>query len=207
MNDEMPIPTPGFRYRWGRLRSLGNSPAAKVSIAIPLVGYFIIFNNEIVDFLRLHSSVCADHCAVSWRLIFLYFGGSALGVAAAIYSFLCPLVIKQYASAAEFLNAENDYFSAPRNMAFLVDRIYEYGGHVPDKLLENIHLEQVTKYEHWQPDILGRFYLVQNYRHWRARLTCYVLIIIGFALIAVPTVLTFVQVLVVASERVLEALR
>lgn len=41
--------------RWSVLRRLGNSTIAKATIAVPLVGYLLLFNGEIVKFLSLHT--------------------------------------------------------------------------------------------------------------------------------------------------------
>jgi hypothetical protein len=94
-----------------RLRAEGNSVIGRISIAVPLIGYFILFNDDIVSYLKLHTSICEGQgCAVSWRLLFIYFAGSAYGAAAAIYSVYCPIVIKSYSSAAQFLETEEGYF-------------------------------------------------------------------------------------------------
>jgi hypothetical protein len=76
---------------WVRLRFVSNSSAAKATILIPLVGYLVLFNEKVVDFLNLIKELNGTHDAgVSYRLILLYLGlcGIALGVM--IYGWFCP---------------------------------------------------------------------------------------------------------------------
>jgi hypothetical protein len=40
---------------WHRLRGIGNPTPAKLTVIIPLIGYLILFNDKIQDWLRLVS--------------------------------------------------------------------------------------------------------------------------------------------------------
>jgi hypothetical protein len=48
VNDSVLLP-------WSRLRNVGKSTAVRVTLLLPLVGYLIIFNKNVADFLQLAS--------------------------------------------------------------------------------------------------------------------------------------------------------
>jgi hypothetical protein len=43
--------------RWGNLRLIGNSVASRATIAVPILGYLVLFNSYVVNALTLHSSL------------------------------------------------------------------------------------------------------------------------------------------------------
>jgi hypothetical protein len=99
------------RFGWTKLREIGNSPAVKLTIAIPLVGYLIIFNESLLHYLDLSrelfgqphtSGASAAH--VSWRLLALYFGLCFIAVGAALYGWYCPDEIKSYRLPSDYIN-------------------------------------------------------------------------------------------------------
>jgi hypothetical protein len=80
---------------WSKLRLLGNSHIAQATLVVPLLGYFLLFNENIFEYLRLHVNFCAKPaCAVSWRLQLLYFGSFFIAIGAGIYGLRCPTVVK-----------------------------------------------------------------------------------------------------------------
>jgi hypothetical protein len=186
---------------------MGNSLAARASIVVPLVGYFILFNSDVVDFLRLHSSICSGRaCEVSWRLLMLYFGGSLYGLGGAVYGLFCPDVIKSFSNAADYLNAQSDYFSNRNNLLYLLDRLVKLGGTVPatiDREVNNRMLPGRIFIKHELAEVMGHYYIALNYSRYRARLICFVSFWLGLALISVPTVFTFAQVLLLAIQRMM----
>jgi hypothetical protein len=96
---------------WTRLREIGNSPVVRLTIAIPLVGYFIIFNESLLHYLDLsrelfgrHSDVAgASGAQVSLRLLLLYFGLCFVAAGAALYGWYCPGEIKSYRLASDYV--------------------------------------------------------------------------------------------------------
>jgi len=93
---------------WTRLRSLSNSTAVKLTVFIPLIGYIVLFNSYVVDYLALsrHLFSSGDTISnISWRLIFIYFGLIFLAIGSAIYQFFCPVEIKQFATSADYIAA------------------------------------------------------------------------------------------------------
>lgn len=89
---------------WTDVRWISNSPAARMVILIPLVGYWIILNNHVVDFSRLsHELVGHDPPGVPWRLFATYFGLCGVAVASALYQIYCPNEVKAFPSASAYV--------------------------------------------------------------------------------------------------------
>jgi hypothetical protein len=116
--------------RWpNALRSMGNSLAARLTIVVPVLGYFLLLNDHVVTLLKGHSSLCNGHaCDAPLRLQLLFLGGSLYGLAAAIYTIACPHVIQRFADASEYFLAQRDYFANSDNLSFLHYDIKRRGG-------------------------------------------------------------------------------
>jgi hypothetical protein len=86
-----------FPPPWTRLRNRENSPLVRLTVLIPLVGYLIIFNAHVIDYielaLELGGSANTD-ATVSSKLLSVYFGLCAIALASVIYSRYCvPIVM------------------------------------------------------------------------------------------------------------------
>jgi hypothetical protein len=85
---------------WNALRRIGNSWIGKDSIALPILSYLILFQDDIIRYLRLHSSFC-ENCEVSWRLHLFYFGCCFFAVG----SLLCVLTLIPLISRERMLSS------------------------------------------------------------------------------------------------------
>jgi hypothetical protein len=97
--------------KWSTLRPVGKSFAVRLTVLIPLIGYFIIFNDAVVGKLKLIEEIAGIDPSnygqsVPPRLFQVYFGLCALGFGAAIYSFLCPPQVSYYGTAAAYVGGD-----------------------------------------------------------------------------------------------------
>ena len=46
---------------WSDLRGVGNSTAVRASIIVPVIGYLIILNSALADYLKLYRIEWTDH--------------------------------------------------------------------------------------------------------------------------------------------------
>jgi hypothetical protein len=114
----------GKEFRWNDLRRIGNSPVARASIAIPVLGYLILFHSDLIDYLKLHGSVCKD-CTVSWRLHLFYFSSCCFAFGSVVYALRCPQVIKKYGVARDYFETEKTYFCG--NLRYLFHQFDQDG--------------------------------------------------------------------------------
>jgi hypothetical protein len=119
---------------WTGLRGLGNSPAVKATILVPLVGYLIIFNQFFLDgfkqweklpthFESLNTS--STHSVVglltsTQRLYLLYYGFTALAIGTLLFR-ACPEIIKENSSDAEFVARRKPLYSDHTLKLFLAE--------------------------------------------------------------------------------------
>src|SRR5665213_1135089 len=117
--DPHPPPRGTFLSRaalWHRLRGIGNSTPAKLTIVIPLVGYLILFNDKLQEWLRLSPSIVGIEAQVSGiepRLLVIYFGLCLIASASFVFSCACPLEVKKYVSPEAYIAGEEEYLSVP----------------------------------------------------------------------------------------------
>jgi hypothetical protein len=185
------------RSRWSVLRGLGNSSIAKATIAVPLVGYLLLFNGEIVKFLSLHTDFCRSaSCGPSLRLLLLYLGCCSIAVGAALYGLKCPALIKKYDSAAAFFEAEKVYFCQPRNLDYL-QRLIELGTET-NPLAQNAPVFSYNGRSEVDPnslaDPMGELYRVLNVSDSKFRIAAFTSYYLGIIIFLIPTAMTFFQV-------------
>jgi hypothetical protein len=102
---------------WTTLRPVGNSWPARLTILLPLVGYFIIFNDalaqsKLVNLIREIEGRTPDSLglSISPRVFQIYFGLCFVAAASALYAWRCPGVVKRHSSAGEYLANEGIHF-------------------------------------------------------------------------------------------------
>jgi hypothetical protein len=76
---------------------------------IPLVGYLIIFNDQITGNSKLFHDLFDNPPAISFRLLSMYFGLCFVAFSSSLFALRCPLEIKKYASAEEFIATEEPF--------------------------------------------------------------------------------------------------
>jgi hypothetical protein len=188
-----------YRARWNNLRDIGNSYVAKASIAVPILGYLILFDSDLIESLKLHSSFCRD-CSVSWRLTAFYFASCFIAVGAVLYSWKCPPLIKKYAGATDFFEAEKNYFCNPNNLKYLVGLITKDKGDDPmdpHNLEEYIDAQVPLRQEHLTAlaGMMGEHYVLQNRNSPKIRIVTYFAYGVGFLILGGSAAITFLQVI------------
>ncbi|SIN83152.1 hypothetical protein SAMN05443247_00044 [Bradyrhizobium erythrophlei] len=91
---------------WSRLRAVGKSSAAKVTVLLPLIGYLIIFNKNVADFLQLAAQFTgADQAqfGVAPKLMLVYVGACAIAAGQGLYGLFCPAEVKGYGHVTPYV--------------------------------------------------------------------------------------------------------
>lgn len=92
------------RLCWSKVRALGNSTPARLSLVIPFFGYLILFNEHVRGILKLSYPMAGPNTVAIVGLAFseisafywTYFGLLLFGVASSIYQIVCAGEIKQH---------------------------------------------------------------------------------------------------------------
>jgi hypothetical protein len=98
---------------WSSVRAIGNSVYVRLTVLIPLIGYLIIFNANVVHYLQLAKEFVGlqnqPESAVSTRLLLIYFGLTSLAGGSAIYSLFCPWQVRHYGTSAAYVGGEREH--------------------------------------------------------------------------------------------------
>src|ERR1041385_1787909 len=103
-----------FSRPWSDLRGISNSYAAKSTILIPLIGYWVIFNERIVKWLDLArefvGAPVVDH--IPSRILWLYLALCAVALGTFIYALRCPPEVKKYGDYRDYVNGDGPAVSS-----------------------------------------------------------------------------------------------
>ncbi|MCE7887797.1 MAG: hypothetical protein DYH13_09905 [Alphaproteobacteria bacterium PRO2] len=192
---------------WTFFRGVSNSNAIKLTIFIPLVGYWILFNEKLLPYIELSraltngASVDTQAAAhVPLNLLCVYFGLCMIAAGSLLYQLFCPREIKQYASAADYVAQEREHISRQERLRiseFLKDTTPEYydrflkeGYGYGDHGVRTLVLED----ERFLPDLMDFYFSHMN--QYRAGLRAALLAFYGagFTALAVPSLKIFIKV-------------
>ena len=93
--------------RWSIISSFMKTRIAQVAATIPLIGYALLWSEEIKKYLQLQSALGGGlWFAPTSRLLLVYFGAILLTLAWAIYGIWCPPMIKRMTDVSDYLLSE-----------------------------------------------------------------------------------------------------
>jgi hypothetical protein len=187
-----------FDPRWNTLRRIGNSPIARASIAMPVVGYLLLFHSQLIGFLKL-DVVFGPDIAVPWRLYTLYFAGCFFATGSVIYAWRCPRTVKSYESSRDFVEAEKEYYRGPNSLGYLFE-LFDQADAEPSVAapLRTRPRAGMILSEDDLPhlyDLMRDFYFIENRRAPFSRIAVAISYTIGGLLLAIPAIITFFQIL------------
>jgi hypothetical protein len=197
---------------WRLLRSVGNSRAAKLTVLIPLVGYLILLNDDIVAHLALSKAVfgsAPDQTLT--RLLAVYVGLVFIAIASAVFVVRCPNEVKRYGSPEEYVAGDEPSMS-DKQIA-IIEKKLEIG----DDIARNDSAEYAEYYfSRPRPDLdelrrngqqlqrirINLFYEMQDRSRPISRWAAAICFLTGFVCLSIPSALVFYQVMKVLLHRV-----
>jgi hypothetical protein len=129
---------------WEVIRTIGRSKIMTLTILIPFLGYMIIFNEHLIHLFELSDGLFSSSTTSSstnqnvvsedskTRLFYFYFGFTFLGLGSLLFQFFCPNLIKEHGSDREFIKEEVSLMTIKRTESLL--RFIEVK--VPEKIDE-----------------------------------------------------------------------
>lgn len=207
---------------WDRLRGFGSSRLVQATIVMPILGYVILFNDELAAYFRLlvDSESAPD---IPWRLYFLYFGFCFLSAGTILFAYKCPNAVKHHGNAYTFIANEERIMHEGRLTGmrekllrnfydrFLCDCGYNYivaadfSTETSDEKLQNVHrnMRSVAKeFDSLEPDkVMLEWFEVMEETYPKWRRATFLSYVIGVALLAIPTGHTLFRVLISFGEK------
>ena len=195
--------------KWSLLRTVGNLTAVRITVLIPLVGYLIIFNANVVQYLELAKEFVgiSNHhfdSGVSPRLLLIYFGLCALAAGSAIFSIWCPPEVKHYGTSAGYVGGDGrnigDFAFEPIEATLRKSTIYasEYKrirdryDRVPSRDYTREDMSEAKAQAN--NGVLHLYFRYLDSTHPILRLLSAIFFAIGFTALAVPSIQVFLRV-------------
>ena len=115
------------KARWSNLRIYGISPLVRATVFMPVFGYLILLNEHIDSWLIITAPWLPEQFRYepTNSIMSLFYGTLFLGIASGIFTVGCPLRIKKYDSAVEFVASESKYFYAGTHQVHLIQMLEE----------------------------------------------------------------------------------
>ncbi|MER9797511.1 hypothetical protein NKJ36_10235 [Mesorhizobium sp. M0142] len=159
---------------WQTLRSVGSSKIVSLTIAIPFIGYLIIFNDYFIDYAQIARQLVifqgGDNSAnpdiqreISLsNLYFLYFGLVLTGLASIGFALFCPSEIKRSSSVNDFIRSSEEI----KSPTLLVDNLekisYSYVEAMEQLQLDDTSQQNVYDYVSYPERISSLHYNLIN---------------------------------------------
>jgi hypothetical protein len=190
-----------FLPGWSAVNTLSNSFAARATILIPLIGYLILFNEKMSDYLNLIGALNGNdsHYGVSFRLLNLYMGLCFIAAAVLVYSLRCPREIRGYSTASDFIAKVQGTISGP---SLRVIEVQVASDPSMEHEFEGLRMVRVntsgitvdTDKEQYIRGLLFLYFQLLDDSRRHTRVACLLLYVIGFALVSIPSIQVFVKV-------------
>lgn len=209
-----------FTPTWELLRSFGSSRFAKLSVLVPVFGYFIIFNDAFVALLgssmdwaclAFQSTACGDDGLSKLdddfmlrKVVNIYIALSAIGLSTVIFQGLCPHEIKKFWHTENYVSENTKVFHHEFNRrirAILDKKATEDASRIQDTFDQYKKHDRPKASEMYDRDILALWFSFQNTRFKIARWMCFILFGVGVALLTYPTVAVFIKVCAILVAR------
>ena|SRR5215813_11938411 len=123
---------------WSAIRRIGQSRLLALTIVVPFIGSLLLFNQHVIELLTFSPELVRRWLKVPaeasndiarqitlTRLYYVYFGLTFLGLGSALYTLLCPLIVKSYASAIEYVQVEAPLVT-PSGMKLIVSEAAQH---------------------------------------------------------------------------------
>lgn len=209
-----------FTPTWERLHSFGSSRFAKLTVFVPIFGYFIIFNDAFVALIgssmewacvAFQSVACRDGSFAKLdedfmlrKVVNIYIALSAIGLSTAIFQGLCPHEVKKFWHVEDYVAANTKVFHHEFNFRIrtvLDKRLPDDSSRIQKNFDRYKEYDRPKASEMYDRDILALWFSFQNTRFGVARWTCFVLFTVGVALLTYPTLTVFIRVCAIVLTR------
>lgn len=196
---------------WDEISRIGRLKIVQLTVLIPIFGYLIIFG----DWFKQNFTVFGEY--PMWKMYFLYFGFTLVALASLAYNFRCPRLVIIYGSAVSYVTTENqimndrmaktlllnlclEFISNPlqarskftQNVATFIDNINpeEYEN---VSILEEAITRKLDKAKPRAEFMYSYFEVLEECRS-KSRYLVVSLYLLGFLLIAIPSIAMFIAI-------------
>ncbi|MDC9514989.1 hypothetical protein PSH47_10940 [Pseudoalteromonas sp. CST5] len=201
---------------WVNIRTIGRSKIMTLTIFIPVIGYMIIFNEQLIHLFELSENLFSSITVTNatqedvvsedskTRLFYFYFGFTFLGLGSLLFQVFCPNLIKEHGSDREFIKEELSLMTIKRVKSIL-DFLHNK---VPEKNDELVKLQNDISFstsgisnddmdKRYKSATINLMLMQWQYENWsskNARRFINFFYSIGFLILAIPSIEMFYKV-------------
>jgi len=114
--------------QWSALRALVNSKAASITIAIPFVGIFLLFNGKILEYVEFAHQFLIDTSQDAAKeknitlnnLYYTYFGLTSFAAGTILFKIFCPFQVRAFPTEEAFFEKQMTFPAHARISASIV---------------------------------------------------------------------------------------
>jgi hypothetical protein len=210
------------RSRWSELRELGQSNLVKASILMPVFGYLLLLNAQVHRFLIIQydGSWPFNQLPAMWRVWMLFYGSFLLALGSFLFGWWCPSEVKQYWSSFSLVDAERPHLTAHNQTQQIADKLralYRSMSRWESSVfsLPRLKPDEPSLGAGTSPDLqtsdqwgLGLIHIwtISDIKWPVLRICIFILFRVGLVLLAIPAIVTVVQVTMLFGKRVLSAM-
>jgi hypothetical protein len=215
---------------WSVLNTIGSSPLVRATAIVPLIGYFIVFNAHVQNFLDILIRSPGDS-AHTWifpifesqvRMILVYYGLVMVGIGSFLFQLFCPSSIRRHRHASDFTKEQAE-LDTPSKRNFTWDQIRSHP--VRDSKLVSEKIDMILRHvnlsrQHFNNkdvyagvlqkvgpdfsfDLYSTFYELEDWRNPVIRTTIMVLFLIGFITLLAPSIDIFASTIEIILTKIL----
>ncbi len=200
--------------RWEGIRKIGQLRIMALTMIVPVIGYMIIFNENIIQLFELSKEVFTELVPGSkssvqgvsgdskTRLYYFYFGLTFLGTGSIIYQIFCPGIIKEHGSDRQYIREEAPLITLKR-FESLLDALE---GITKKQLIDfKERLDMIQTFspgaeEKARMNMTTDLFIIQwrleNESYFVIRVITFLLYMVGFGFLAIPSIQMFGKVFV-----------
>ena len=139
---------------WSTLRILGQSKMVSMTIFVPVIGYMILLNEDVVGYLSLSDELLSKSSVTesNWlsfsdtfgRLRLIYLGLVFVGIASFIFKIRCPSEILRHRNEYDYIHAELAVMTSERFSA-AKERLTQWPASIPNDLRLRVNSVEDTE--------------------------------------------------------------
>jgi len=200
---------------WHHLRPIGNSIVVRLSALFPVAGYLVMLNAQAFEYLNLDPQLQFIPGFNQWRLVLLYYGLALAALGSILYAVGCPPLVKKFSTPTEYVSAEAVFYTSRLRAEIKAQSLRKLLALASPAQRRHVYISHhLAKFEAEPEDACDRDFLLAGMAlEWFVattsrplrRIGCCVLYSAGFAILAIPTIVTLLEVTawIVTSNRTL----
>ncbi|MEI2384030.1 hypothetical protein [Breoghania sp. JC706] len=119
----------GRIFSWSALRRIGSLPLMRAVMFAPVIAYFLLFNDYVINFLKkvsLNIGVPSTSSLELTNIYFIYYGLIIVGISSIIYSIACPESVSKSPDSITFASVVQSLTAKTYIISYFDDVLFKF---------------------------------------------------------------------------------